>query len=178
MCPVTDAASAREALEAVRRDHPDASHHCWAYRLSDGTERSDDDGEPGGSAGRPILAQLAGHGVADALVVVARWFGGTKLGVGGLIRAYGGTAGKALDAAPLTEVLPSTVLRITYGYDDTSAVDAALAATDHDALDAHYGADVTRTVQVLEADAQALVEALAERSGGRVVCSPVDEAGA
>ena len=89
-----------DRLENVRGQYPDANHHCWAFRVRENERsRSSDDGEPGGSAGRPILAQIVGHDVYDVLVVVIRYFGGTKLGVGGLIRAYGGAAGRALDRA-------------------------------------------------------------------------------
>jgi len=78
---------------------PQATHNCWAYRI--GTAyRFSDDGEPGGSAGRPILAAIEGQGVDQVMVVVTRWYGGTNLGVGGLVRAYGGAAAECLRTAP------------------------------------------------------------------------------
>ena len=76
-----------------------ASHHCWAWRLGQ-AYRSSDDGEPGGSAGRPILAAIDAQGFDRVMVVVLRWFGGTKLGTGGLVRAYGGCAAECLRTAP------------------------------------------------------------------------------
>lgn len=78
---------------------PTATHNCWAYRIG-GQYRSSDDGEPGGSAGRPILAAIEGQGVDQVMVVVTRWYGGTNLGVGGLVRAYGGAAAECLRTAP------------------------------------------------------------------------------
>ena len=98
--------AAFKALKEVQLEFSDARHHCWAFLLHEGERsRSSDDGEPGGSAGRPILAQLVGHELSDLMVVVTRYFGGTKLGVGGLIRAYGGCAGKGLDQAARVEVV-------------------------------------------------------------------------
>ena len=96
--PAGDEDEARQVLTQVRADFPDASHHCWAWRIADpAIDRVNDDGEPSGSAGRPILAQLTGRDPVDTAVIVTRYFGGTKLGVGGLVRAYGGAAGAALD---------------------------------------------------------------------------------
>lgn len=90
-----------EAALAFLRDiaDPQATHNCWAYRIG-GQYRSSDDGEPGGSAGRPILAAIEGQGVDQVMVVVTRWYGGTNLGVGGLVRAYGGAAAECLRTAP------------------------------------------------------------------------------
>ena len=89
-------------------------------------ERASDDGEPGGSAGRPILAQIIGHELNDLLVVVSRYYGGTKLGVGGLIRAYGGTAGKALDTSRYRVIEERMSVRIEFDYAFTKGVEAVL----------------------------------------------------
>lgn len=78
---------------------PQATHNCWAWRIG-AAYRSSDDGEPGGSAGRPILAAIEGQGLDQVVVVVTRWYGGTNLGVGGLVRAYGGAAAECLRTAP------------------------------------------------------------------------------
>ncbi|MCA9739293.1 MAG: YigZ family protein, partial [Gemmatimonadetes bacterium] len=101
LVPVSDAAQADAAVDAARAAFPDARHHCFAWRVGarGDTFRFGDDGEPAGSAGRPILQHLEGLDVTDAVLVVTRYFGGTKLGVGGLIRAYGGAAAAALEAA-------------------------------------------------------------------------------
>jgi uncharacterized YigZ family protein len=103
--PVDDAGAALAFVAGI--DERDASHHCWAYRI--GTlYRFNDDGEPAGTAGKPILQAIDGQNVDDVVVVVARWFGGIKLGAGGLMRAYGGCAAECLrqaEKSPLIETV-------------------------------------------------------------------------
>jgi uncharacterized YigZ family protein len=96
--PVSDTASVKAQLSALRKEHPKATHHCYAYRLGTSANewRAVDDGEPSGSAGRPILAAIDSAGLTDVLAVVVRYFGGTLLGVAGLIAAYRGAATEAL----------------------------------------------------------------------------------
>jgi len=101
-CHVVTETVARQRLDASRKRYHDASHHCWAMRLGtteDPFERVDDDGEPAQTAGLPILRPMQREGLLQSLVLVVRWFGGTKLGTGGLVRAYGESAQRALDAA-------------------------------------------------------------------------------
>lgn len=104
---------------------PSATHNCWAWRL-DHPYRFNDDGEPGGTAGKPILAAIDGKELKHAMVVVTRYYGGTKLGVGGLIRAYGGTAARAIDQAGIIEELPVVNFELEAPFDCTGAVYAAL----------------------------------------------------
>ena len=115
---------------------PQATHNCWAWRIGD-AYRFNDDGEPGGSAGRPILAAIDGQGVDRVAVLVVRWYGGTNLGVGGLVRAYGGVAAECLRTAPRR---PLVQWRET-----TLHCDFALAATVHELL-ARTGAAKTGEV--------------------------------
>ena len=105
--PCHDEAEARAILARVQAEHRDATHNCWAYLLgpAPATEYSSDDGEPSGTAGRPILGALKRSGMVNAMVVVTRYFGGIKLGVRGLIDAYGGVATKAIQAARPVERL-------------------------------------------------------------------------
>jgi uncharacterized YigZ family protein len=134
---VSDENESRGRLQAVRKRHHSASHHCWASRTGvpeSPAERFDDDGEPSGTAGRPILAQLLGRDLHDTLIVVTRYFGGTKLGTGGLARAYGDAAALALDAAPKRVVLRETGLEVGCDFDDVGTVEAYLART---AADVH-----------------------------------------
>ena len=105
---------------------PDATHNCWAYRIG-GEYRSSDDGEPAGTAGRPILAAIDGHGFDRVMVVVTRWYGGIKLGAGGLVRAYGGAAAECLRTAPRQPLVVTTRLVLACVFDDLGAVHAALA---------------------------------------------------
>lgn len=166
--PVQTEAEAMEALERVRAELSDAGHHCWAFHLhTQQRARSSDDGEPGGSAGRPILAQIQGHGIEDVLVVVTRWFGGVKLGVGGLIRAYGGCAGKALDAAETQVAYRWMPACITHGYDDTASVESLVASDRVQRGEATYSEHVALQVSVRADHWAALEEQLIERTGGR-----------
>lgn len=111
VAPVAREAEALELLDELRRAHPDAHHHCSAWRFA-GEMRFDDDGEPGGTAGRPMLEVILKRGLDRVAAVVVRTFGGTKLGAGGLVRAYTGAVARALDAAgtrQIADVLAGTV---------------------------------------------------------------------
>ena len=107
--PVADAETALAFLTPARA--ADARHHCWAWRIG-AAYRYNDDGEPGDSAGRPILLAIDSQGVDRVMVVVTRWFGGIKLGVGGLARAYGGCAAECLRLAPKVALVRTTRLRV------------------------------------------------------------------
>ena len=105
-------------LDEVRREHPKARHHCYGYRLGlDGNNfRANDDGEPGGTAGRPILGQIDSFGLANVIVIVVRYFGGTLLGTSGLINAYKESTADALNKAELIERTVEDIYRITFDY--------------------------------------------------------------
>lgn len=156
--PVRDEAGAREVRESVVREHPDATHHCWAQRLGHPDaprERHADAGEPAGSAGPPIARSLVAAGLSDLVVVVARWFGGTKLGVGGLIRAYGEASRLALDAAPRAERLLAVTLAGSFPYELEAPLRGLLARLGGIVQDAEYGADVRWRVAVPRSVAEA-----------------------
>ncbi len=121
--PVADAEEARQRVEEVARREHAATHHCWATRLSpdEPAPRSNDDGEPSGSAGAPILREIEGRDLYGLVVVVTRYYGGTKLGVGGLARAYGEAAGAALDAGRTRAVVVRVPVRLGFAFDDTAA---------------------------------------------------------
>ena len=125
--PVASAEAALGFLQDVA--DADATHNCWAYRIGD-AYRSSDDGEPAGTAGRPILAAIDGQGFDRVMVVVTRWFGGVKLGAGGLVRAYGGTAAEALRTAQRRELVAEAEVVLACGFEDIAGVHAALAAFD------------------------------------------------
>lgn len=167
--PVDDEGLARKLVQEVREEMPDATHHCWALRLaSPALERAVDDGEPGGSAGRPILAAMAGREIIDACVVVTRYYGGTKLGVGGLVRAYGGAAAAALDRAEVTPRVATEPWAIEHGYEDGPAIERALADMGIDAGTAEYGATVRRSAAVPVAAAEVFASTLRDATAGRV----------
>lgn len=169
LAPVADESAARDLLDELRAEWPDASHHCWAWRLaSPAIDRAGDDGEPGGSAGRPILAALTGREVVDTAVIVTRWFGGTKLGVGGLVRAYGGTAAQALDDAELVEWVAQTTVEFEHEHADTGPVDRALQLAGAEQLNADWGTVVRRSVVVTTSELDGLWSALGDATSGRV----------
>ena len=124
---------ARVVLESVRHDHPKSRHVCFGYVSSPGigsTERSSDDGEPAGTAGAPILGAIKGEGLSDVLCVVVRYFGGIKLGAGGLIRAYGGSARLVLRSARTVAASPRIEIRLSTMPANVGAVYAAAARRD------------------------------------------------
>lgn len=156
-------------VESIRQLYPDARHHCWAYQLREaGRVRFSDDGEPGGSAGRPMLSQIQGREVFDCVVVVVRYFGGTKLGVGGLMRAYGGAVAQLLDRAPLKEITPTLPLWLEYDYSDTSSVEATFADLKLQASETNYGATVSACLQVPDSEILDLYNILKTQVGGRI----------
>jgi len=116
--PVQDEEQIRGHLEALCKEYYDATHHCYAWRLGpQGARfRANDDGEPSGTAGRPILGQMLSREVTDCLVVVVRYFGGTKLGVPGLIAAYKESAAAVLDAARIVERTVDRRVEIEFSY--------------------------------------------------------------
>ena len=116
--PVRSEEEIRSHLEALRKRYYDATHHCYAWRLGPRGEnwRANDDGEPSGTAGKPILGQLLSREVTDCLVVVVRYFGGTKLGVPGLIAAYKDATAAVLDAAEIVERTVDRLIRVDFPY--------------------------------------------------------------
>ena len=122
--PVTSADEVKAILEGLRKEYFDARHHCYAYRigLEGETYRINDDGEPSSSAGRPIYGQILSHGLSDILVVVVRYFGGTKLGIPGLIKAYKTATDEALNAAAVIEKTATRPVCLRFPYERTNVV--------------------------------------------------------
>ncbi len=165
--PITSPDDLTLALEAVRREFPSANHHAWAMVVGT-VVRCSDDGEPSGSAGRPILARIEGAGLTDVLVIVSRIFGGTKLGVGGLVRAYGGAAAAALDAAVVIERIAKRTGTIRHDYALADKVARLLADLDVDEGEITWGSDVHRVVEVPESQWTHLEAGLRDLSKGTV----------
>ena len=128
LAQATPVANAVEAMDWIRAgSDPDATHNCWAYRCG-GDYRFSDDGEPGGSAGRPILAAIDGQGLDRVAVRVTRWYGGINLGVGGLVRAYGGVAAECLRLAPRVALVELVEAELHCDFALAGAVHGLLAA--------------------------------------------------
>ncbi len=122
--PVESEDEVKEIVAGLKKEYHDARHHCYAYRLGHRGDRfrANDDGEPSGSAGRPILGQIDAAGLSDILVVVVRYFGGIKLGIPGLIRAYKTSTADALAKAGVVEKVAGLSFRVRYDYLDMNAV--------------------------------------------------------
>ena len=169
--PIANEDEARRERAAIGRSFPDATHHCWALRLhtpQGERERQDDAGEPAGTAGMPILQAIRAAGITNTLVVVARWFGGTKLGKGGLARAYRDAARAALAQAGVVRTVPILRLMVCGGV----ALDGEarhLIARCGGRIDGAFYAEigvVRLTVSLPEAAADRLREELAHLSRG------------
>ncbi len=122
--PTRNTEEIEQALDQVKKEHPKARHHCYAYRLGlDGNNfRTNDDGEPSGTAGRPILGQIDSYELTDVFIVVIRYFGGTLLGTSGLINAYKLSAKYALDVAMIEEKIVEAIFKINFDYSIMSDV--------------------------------------------------------
>lgn len=149
-CPVETEEEVKEIVDALRKEYHDARHHCFAYRLGlDGARwRANDDGEPSGSAGRPILGQIDSAGLSDVLVVVVRYFGGVKLGIPGLIRAYKTATQEALAAAQAVEKTAARRFRITFDYLSMNAVMRVLKDLDIPQSGQSFGNECSLDVRV------------------------------
>jgi uncharacterized YigZ family protein len=167
-----DAALAFLARVAAR----DATHNCWAYRIGQ-QYRFNDDGEPAGTAGKPILAAIDGQGLDQVIAVVTRWYGGTKLGAGGLVRAYGGTAAECLRRGERRTLVEWIELELRCGFEHVGAVHAVLSQ--HGAMkeDEVFESDGVRLRLRVPAQADAALRgALQDATRGRIRFSPVPEA--
>jgi uncharacterized YigZ family protein len=159
--PVRDEASARERVAAIAREHPGATHCCFAWRLGQPPrERSVDAGEPAGTAGVPILRVLRGAGLSDALLVVVRWYGGTKLGKGGLARAYAAAAGGAVEQAVVEERVPTALLRAEAPYAAVGALQRLVSPPRVVLHSTAYGERVEVVLEVHRNHVPAILDAL------------------
>ncbi|MGY2701954.1 putative YigZ family protein [Nocardioides sp. HB32] len=165
---VGDEPAARAVVERLRREHWDARHHCSAFVLGPGRdlERSSDDGEPAGTAGAPMLEVLRGQQLSDVVAVVTRWFGGTLLGAGGLVRAYGDAVRAALvPAGTLRRSLVREHL-LDLGHADAGRVESELRSRGIAVLDSAYGARVTLRLGVPPGQEERLAAVVAELTSG------------
>jgi uncharacterized YigZ family protein len=177
-----DEAAAMIRLESIRRRYHDATHHCWAFRLlrdPASFERWSDGGEPSGSAGVPILGALKRGDLQDAVVIVTRYFGGIKLGTGGLARAYSEAAGQAVAAAPAYVRHRVASLEITCGYDDLGAVEAVLARSAGmiRGVSRDFAPEPKFLLKVLRSRSDAIASAVVEATAGRATVRPAPDPG-
>lgn len=169
--PIADEAAAKAFI--AENSFADASHNCWAWRIG-ADYRFSDDGEPGGTAGKPILQAIEGQEVDNVVVVVSRWFGGVKLGTGGLARAYGGSAAECLREAEKEEIIPTTMLSVAIAFTDLALVESRLEAFD-DIVTAARDFDAQGAVfRLVVPDARLvpLAELLRDLTNGRAALDP------
>lgn len=172
--PVTGRREAEEILEGVRKEHFAASHHCFAWRLGKGGAefRASDGGEPSGSAGKPILVAIEHGGWTDAMVIVTRYFGGTKLGIGGLVRSYGEAAAAALQAAGTKEVIEVERICVAIPHQQEGVIRHAAGKCGARVIDATYDDLAHLTLEVRKSLASGLRAGVVERTSGRAVFDP------
>ena len=138
--PVRSEEEVKEKLDELKKAYYDGRHHCfaWVLGMDDQSWRANDDGEPSHSAGDPILGQIRSHGLTNVLVVVVRYFGGTKLGVGGLIHAYKSATDDALVKAEKIQIYEQKHIILNFSYDSISIVERLVSAFEIDVVDRNY----------------------------------------
>lgn len=174
VAPVESEADAWSFIEEIRARHSDANHNCFAFKAG-AVQRMSDDGEPSGTAGRPILDVLEKQGLSDTAIVVTRYFGGIRLGAGGLVRAYSQTAVAGVEVAGVAAAVLAIDLVITVDYNLVGKVQHLLAQSGALTLDSDFGQHVTITCRVPAAAADHLEGELAEASSGRIMTERLAE---
>ena len=180
--PISCEEEAYSVVEAIRKQHYQARHNCYAFslRADEGNgipplERFSDDGEPQGTAGLPILNVIRSAGVNNIIIVVTRYFGGTLLGTGGLVRAYTDASKEALSAAELHTVMHIVPVITEYDYTDVGRIDHMLISKGYDAEAAEFTDKVTRTIYVPFDEVESFHKAVTETTSGRAVMLDMDE---
>jgi len=176
--PCAGEADARERLGVIRKAHPKATHHVFAWRRraeSDGlmSHRFDDDGEPGGTAGRPLLQVLEGKGVVNAQLVVVRYFGGIKLGAGGLVRAYGEAGAKALAAAGPEPLIPTRRLSVRVPFTHLATLEHWLGGEGLPVVGRRYAEDARLDLEVPLERVAGLPQQIADLTHGAATLEPM-----
>ena len=166
--PVDTEEEALEKIQQLKKKYYDASHNCWAYVIRDGAMRFSDDGEPGGTAGNPMMQVLQREKLFNVVCIVTRYFGGVLLGAGGLVRAYTKGAKIAIDAAGKSMKRVWTVLYLPCPYTYYERVKLEVAAFDGILRDTQFGAEVELEILVAEAKAQPFLERITDMTAGTV----------
>jgi uncharacterized YigZ family protein len=173
---VAHAATAQDArafMDSIRAEFPDATHNCWAYVAGPPGDSAfigmSDAGEPHGTAGRPMLDVLLHSGIGEIVAVVTRYYGGVKLGMGGLVKAYGGSVQHALATLPTVRKVMRIELRISAGYADIETLRRTLQEYDADVIDEMYAENVTYVAAVPNDAVDRFTRAMADRTAGRAV---------
>ena len=166
--PVETEEEALEKIQQMKKQHYDATHNCWAYVIRDGAMRFSDDGEPGGTAGNPMMQVLQREQVYNVVCVVTRYFGGILLGASGLVRAYTKGAKIALDAAGKSMKRVWTVLYLPCPYNFYDRVKLEIAAFEGVIRDTQFTAEVEMEILMAEGKTQAFLDKLTDMTAGTV----------
>ncbi len=166
-------ADALTVIELRKKEHYDARHNCWAWLLEDGTMRYSDDGEPQGTAGLPMLEVLKKSGLQNVIVVCTRYFGGTLLGAGGLVRAYTQSAAQTLDAAAKVELIPCSIYTCDFDFATFSRVQTPLLNMGCLFDDIGYAETVRAKISIVSGQEEAFLKAVQNLTLGRTVPQPV-----
>ena len=168
--PVESEEEIKELLDALRKEYYDATHHCYAYRLGAQGEvyRANDDGEPSGTAGKPILGQLLSADLTNCLVVVVRYFGGTKLGVSGLIQAYKEAAADVIAVSDVIEKTVDTVLRVDFSYMVMNDIMRIIKEECPQIVEQIFDNLCTMTLSIRQSKADMLIGKLSKVSGATI----------
>ncbi len=171
--PVSDESEAAAYIEAARKKYWDARHNCYAYVIGDNNEltRCSDDGEPSGTAGKPILEVITGRKIHNCLVIVTRYFGGTLLGTGGLVRAYQKAASDALDNSLLVRRINGSRIIAAAAYSYVGKLQYCAQKNSYRIDDIVYGADAQLTFSVPSELSQRLIEDITDITSGTAVIS-------
>lgn len=173
---VTHASTKEEVkrfLAIIKNEFPDATHHCWAYVAGPPGDTArvgmSDDGEPHGTAGKPILSVLLHSEIGEIVAVVTRYFGGTKLGTGGLVRAYSGSVKNALAGLSVKEKRDVLSLTVTLDYSTITAVKQLMKSFDSEIIEENYSADVSLKIALPKNKEERFTRAITNLTGGKIV---------
>ena len=166
--PVESEEEALEKIQQMKKQHYDATHNCWAYIIKDGAVRFSDDGEPGGTAGMPMLQVLQREGLFNIVCVVTRYFGGILLGAGGLVRAYTKGAKNAVDAAGKTMKRVWSILYVPCPYNYYDRVKLEVDAFGGLIRNTDFGSEVELEILMPEAQGQPFLDRLTDMSAGNI----------
>lgn len=173
---VNSVSEAEEKIAEISKKYWDARHNCYAYVIGDNGENTkcSDNGEPSGTAGKPILEVINGAGLTNVLIIVTRYFGGVLLGTGGLVRAYTGAAQAGIAASGVGELVYSQKLTLTVGYDKVNTIQYFLGQKEITIQDSRYTADVQFDICVKESDVEMVKNELISKCEGQIAIAEGD----
>lgn len=168
---------AKAFISAIKKEFPDATHNCWAYVAGPPGDTArigmSDDGEPHGTAGKPILTVLLHSAIGEIAAVVTRYFGGTKLGTGGLVRAYSGSVKNSLEALSVKEKRDLVTLTATFDYSRINAAKLLIESFDSKIVEEKYEADVSFKIELPKDHEKSLVRAIKDLARGKITIARV-----